>query len=56
MDFLFCLLLGALLVSLAAVVSALEPNDVTCITPLWMIEVGYTLEIVPLIVKVRDSE
>ncbi|CAB9496241.1 Metabotropic glutamate receptor-like protein [Seminavis robusta] len=51
-DFLFILLLGLLLVSCASIVNALEPSNGSCVASVWLLELGYTLELVPLIVKV----
>ena len=51
-NFLYFLLLGLELVGLGSVLVALPPNDVTCAMQYWLILLGYTFELVPLIVKV----
>jgi hypothetical protein len=51
-EFLWILLAGLLLVSVGAIVSAIEPSNGSCIATVWLTNVGYTLELVPLIVKV----
>ena len=43
---------GLLLVSIAAVISAVSDTDAKCVSIAWLINVGYTLELVPLIIKV----
>lgn len=53
-NFLFLLLIGLLLVAMGSVLVALEPQDSTCVLQNWCILLGYTLELVPLIVKVRS--
>ena len=50
-EFLWILLTGLLFVSLGAIMSILPPTNATCITTIWLTNVGYTLELVPLIVK-----
>ncbi|CAB9521812.1 Nitrilase family, member 2 [Seminavis robusta] len=51
-EFLRLLLAGSLLTSSGAILLAVPPSDVTCIATIWFVEVGYTLELVPLIVKI----
>lgn len=51
-EFVFLLLMGMLLCSAAAILTAVRPTDVICITSTWMINLGYTLELVPLVVKI----
>jgi hypothetical protein len=49
----FLLLAGLLLVSIAAVISAVPHNsNAECVSIAWLVNVGYTLELVPLIIKV----
>ena len=48
-EFLYLLLAGLLLVGVGAILVALGG---TCVVVIWFINVGYTLELVPLIVKV----
>ncbi|CAB9505194.1 Gamma-aminobutyric acid (GABA) B receptor [Seminavis robusta] len=50
--FLTFVLLGLLLVSLAALFKAVEPRDGVCVAQQWLLLLGFTLELVPLIVKV----
>lgn len=53
LDFMLLLLAGLLLVSIAAVVSAVtNTTDADCVSIVWLVNVGYTLELVPLITKV----
>jgi hypothetical protein len=51
-DFLSFLLAGAFLVSLGSILSGLPAHDATCTSAIWFIHVGYTLTLVPLIIKV----
>jgi hypothetical protein len=51
-EFVFLLLFGLLLVSAAAVLSALPRTDSRCIATAWLLNVGYSFELVPLIVKI----
>lgn len=51
-QFVFLLLFGLLLVSLSAITTALPPTNGSCIASVWLINIGYTFEIVPLIVKI----
>ena len=51
-QFLFLLLSGSSLVSLGALVTSLPPTKASCIASIWLVNIGYTLELVPLIVKV----
>lgn len=50
--FLWILLAGLLMVSLGAVVLVMEATDGLCTASVWLIGMGYTLEMVPIIVKV----
>ena len=50
-EFLRFLLGGALLISLGSIVVAMPPSNITCVSGIWLINMGYTLELVPLIVK-----
>ena len=50
--FLWILLVGLFLVAAGAVSSFLPPSKVTCTLTPWFINLGYTMELVPLIVKV----
>lgn len=51
-EFLDLLLLGSLLIAVGAILMALPSSNFTCITSIWLINLGYTLELLPLIVKV----
>ena len=51
-DFLWLLLSGALMITVAALIMVTRLNDATCIIVHWIINIGYTLVLVPLIVKV----
>jgi 7 transmembrane sweet-taste receptor of 3 GCPR len=52
LDFLGMLLAGSFLVSVGAILSSLPAKDGTCSSVIWFVHVGYTLVLVPLIVKV----
>ena len=48
-----CLLLsGITMVSCSSLFMALNPTDASCVVSIWLINIGYTLELVPLIIKV----
>ena len=51
-EFLWLLLAGALLISMGAIVAGTPPTNGSCVAEIWLIALGYTLELVPLIVKV----
>ena len=51
-EFLSLLLLGLFLICLGASVIVLEPNNVTCNLSVWFVVLGYTIQLVPAIVKV----
>jgi len=51
-DFLFLLLAGSITVSLGAIVMGIPATDASCIAEVWLINLGYTVELVPLIIKV----
>ena len=51
-EFLFLLLIGLVLVSIGSVLNVLPPSDKSCVAVAWFINLGYTLELVPLVVKV----
>jgi len=50
--FLRLLLCGSFFIAIGAILSGLPSSNGTCIATIWFINVGYTLELVPLIVKV----
>ena len=51
-EFLYLLLVGLLLVSIGSLLTALPPSDKHCVAIIWLVNFGYTLELVPLIVKI----
>jgi hypothetical protein len=51
-EFLIILLVGLLMVSVGSMISIFPPTDGLCVSFIWLINLGYTLELVPLIVKV----
>lgn len=51
-DFLLMILGGLFFVALAALFYSLEPSKVVCVCRQWFVAVGYSLELVPLAVKV----
>lgn len=50
-EFAAFLLIGLLMVSLGAGILAIPPTDATCTATIWLTNMGYTLELVPLVVK-----
>lgn len=51
-EFLGFLLVGSLLICLGAIVMGAPPSSASCIMEIWLVNLGYTLELVPLVVKV----
>ena len=51
-EFMMMLLLGLLLVAIASILVAINPTPMTCVILSWLVCMGYTLELAPLIVKV----
>jgi len=51
-EFLFLILCGSFTISIGAIIKAISPTDASCIASAWLIDIGYTLELVPLIVKI----
>ena len=51
-EFLQLLLAGLLMISTGALVAAIPPSNGSCIAVIWFVNVGYTLELAPLLVKV----
>jgi hypothetical protein len=51
-EFLLLILSGLLCVSIGAVILAVPPTDGVCVASVWLVLIGYTLEIVPLCTKV----
>lgn len=52
LDFLSLLLTGSFLVGIGSILLGLPASDATCIASIWFVQLGYTVELVPLIVKV----
>jgi len=52
LEFLQFLLAGLLLTSIGSFLLVLEPSKGTCVGSIWFINVGYTLQLVPMIVRV----
>ena len=51
-EFLYLLLLGSVAGGLGALAKGLPASNTSCIAQAWLIDIGYALELVPLIVKV----
>ena len=51
-EFLRLLLAGAFLTAVGAVLVGAPPSNGTCIAAIWFVQIGYTLELIPLIVKI----
>lgn len=51
-EFLFLLLAGLFLISLGAVLSGAPPSDDSCMAFVWLINFGYTITLLPLVVKI----
>ena len=51
-EFLFLLLLGGLLIAAGSITTSVPPGDLSCVVAVWLVNVGYSLELVPLLVKV----
>ena len=49
--FVLLILLGSLMVSVGGIVTALEPSLATCTAEMWLVVLGYTVELVPVLVK-----
>lgn len=47
--------MGTLSISTAALIMVVTASDATCIVVEWIINLGYTLELVPLLVKVAAN-
>jgi len=50
--FVLMVLVGMLLVGIGSILIALEPQDGICVSQKWFVAVGYTLGLVPLLVKI----
>jgi len=51
-DFLSIVLTGSFFVGIGSILLSLPASDGTCLSSVWFVYIGYTLELVPLIVKV----
>eukprot|EP00980_Cylindrotheca_fusiformis_P004723 scaffold1004_cov105-Cylindrotheca_fusiformis.AAC.6 len=51
-QFIFLILLGLLLVAISSILHSISPNDSVCVSQFWLVSLGYTCELVPLIIKV----
>ena len=51
-DFLAMLLVGSFLVCIGSMLQSLPAGNATCVATIWFINLGYTIELVPLILKV----
>mmetsp|Transcript_3970 Transcript_3970/g.5848 ORF Transcript_3970/g.5848 Transcript_3970/m.5848 type:complete len:409 (+) Transcript_3970:3-1229(+) len=51
-EFLFLLLVGTMMVAAAAIIGALPLSNSSCVAVTWLTNLGFTLQLVPLIVKV----
>lgn len=51
-DFLYLLLIGLAMVSTASILLNIAPSDSSCMAITWLISLGYTFELIPLLLKV----
>ena len=51
-DFLLLTLVGYLLVTVGAMVATVTPSAASCVSSEWLVNIGYTLGVAPLLVKV----
>ena len=51
-EFLYLLLTGTLFVSIGSLLVAVPPTNISFTAATWLVNLGYTLELVPLILKV----
>lgn len=49
--FIYLILIGFCMISVGAVVSTITPTKATCISSAWLLFLGYTIELVPVLVK-----
>jgi len=52
-DFLLIILAGLFLVSIAAMLHSVAPSEGVCVSRRWFVAVGYSLELIPLSVKIH---
>mmetsp|Transcript_43906 Transcript_43906/g.105932 ORF Transcript_43906/g.105932 Transcript_43906/m.105932 type:complete len:1160 (-) Transcript_43906:45-3524(-) len=50
--FIFVVLFGLLLVAISSILYVIQPNDVVCTMQIWLVAMGFTCMLVPLIIKV----
>lgn len=51
-NFLYLLLVGLAMVSTASILLNVEPSDASCMAITWLVSLGYTFELIPLLFKV----
>jgi hypothetical protein len=51
-EFLFLLLAGLFVISLGSLMTSLPATDGTCVASIWFVNLGYSLELIPLLVKI----
>ena len=51
-NFLYLLLIGLAMVSVASILLNLAPSDASCVSIAWLVSLGYTFELIPLLLKV----
>jgi len=51
-EFLLLLLIGLLCMSFGSLAAAMHPTTASCISAIWLVNVGYTIELAPLLTKV----
>jgi hypothetical protein len=51
-EFLFLLLAGLFVISLGSLMTSLSATDGTCVASIWFVNIGYSLELIPLLVKI----
>ena len=51
LDFLYILLGGSFLVSIGSTLTSLSASNATCVAGIWFVHLGFTLDLVPLIIK-----
>jgi hypothetical protein len=52
LNFLYMLLSGSLLIASGATLTGFSQSNFTCVVEIWLINIGYALELIPLIIKV----
>ena len=49
--FVVLILFGSFMICVGAIVTALEPTSATCTSAMWLVVLGYSIELVPVLVK-----